>query len=142
MTTTTITVDASETLNELVARAPETLPVLQHYGLDTCCGGALPLATAAQHHNLELAGLLTALRAAMGERVIDVRSIPPRERHPLIFDTFAALGPGEAFTLVNDHDPKPLFYQFGAEHTGEFTWIYLQQGPELWQVQISKRAVA
>jgi regulator of cell morphogenesis and NO signaling len=64
MTTSTI-VDGNETLNELVARAPAALPVLQRYGLDTCCGGALPLAVAAEHHGLELAGLLAALREAL-----------------------------------------------------------------------------
>lgn len=138
MTTTTISVGPNETLNELVARAPEALPVLQRFGLDTCCGGALTLAVAAEHHALDLAELLTAIRAALGERAIDVRTVAPRERHPLIFSTFEALGPGEAFTLVNDHDPKPLFYQFNAERQGAFTWEYLEQGPQIWQVRIGK----
>ena len=43
---------------------------------------------------------------------IDVRTIAPRERHPLIFSAFDSLAPGEALELVNDHDPRPLFYQF------------------------------
>jgi iron-sulfur cluster repair protein YtfE (RIC family) len=64
MTAKTI-VDGSETLNELVARAPEALPVLQRYGLDTCCGGALSLAVAAEHHSLSLPELLAALREAL-----------------------------------------------------------------------------
>jgi uncharacterized protein (DUF2249 family) len=46
---------------------------------------------------------------------VDVRTIIPRERHPLIFNTFRGLAPGEAFLLVNDHDPKPLYYQFKAD---------------------------
>lgn len=69
---------------------------------------------------------------------VDVRSIPPRERHPLIFGTFDTLAPGEALLLVNDHDPKPLFYQFQAESKGEFTWDYVETGPEVWQVRIGK----
>ena len=69
---------------------------------------------------------------------IDVRSIPPRLRHPMIFDSFESLGPGEAMLLVNDHDPKPLFYQFQAEANGGFTWDYLDAGPEVWQVRIGK----
>lgn len=40
--------------------------------------------------------------------------------------------------LVNDHDPKPLFYQFQAERTGEFTWEYELQGPKEWRVRIGK----
>lgn len=70
---------------------------------------------------------------------LDVRTIPPRIRHPMIFETFDKLAAGDAFTLMNDHDPKPLYYQFQAERTGQFTWEYQQQGPEVWQVLISKK---
>ena len=62
---------------------------------------------------------------------LDVRSEPPARRHELIFDTYHDLQPGTAFVLVNDHDPKPLRYQFEAEHAGAFTWDYLEQGPEV-----------
>jgi iron-sulfur cluster repair protein YtfE (RIC family) len=60
-----ITITAEDTLNLIVARYPQALPVLQHYGLDTCCGGALPLHTAAQHHGLDLAEVVAALRVAL-----------------------------------------------------------------------------
>lgn len=70
------------------------------------------------------------------DALIDVREIPPRERHPKIFAMFAALSPGESFELVNDHDPKPLYYQFAAEHADRFTWQYLESGPEVWRVEI------
>lgn len=69
---------------------------------------------------------------------LDVRTIPPRERHPLIFGTFDSLQPGDALLLVNDHDPKPLFYQFQAESKNEFTWDYLEKGPDVWRVRIGK----
>lgn len=71
---------------------------------------------------------------------IDVRTIVPRDRHPLIFGTFAHLAPGEALLLINDHDPKPLYYQFQAEHGGEFEWEYLESGPQVWQVRIGRAA--
>jgi uncharacterized protein (DUF2249 family) len=70
--------------------------------------------------------------------VLDVREIPPRERHPQILDTFAGLASGESMELVNDHDPKPLRYQFEAELPGTFTWTYLEEGPEAWRVRIGK----
>jgi len=50
------------------------------------------------------------------------------------------LGVGAGFVLVNDHDPKPLRYQFEAEHADDFTWDYLEQGPEVWRVRIGKPA--
>ena len=69
---------------------------------------------------------------------VDVRTIVPRERHPLIFNTFHGLAPGETFLLVNDHDPKPLYYQFKAELGDVFDWEYLESGPEVWKVRIGK----
>jgi uncharacterized protein (DUF2249 family) len=69
---------------------------------------------------------------------LDVREIAPRQRHARIFETFGSLQPGEAFVLVNDHDPKPLYYQFNAEQAGQFTWEYLEQGPETWRVRVGK----
>jgi len=72
------------------------------------------------------------------EPILDIRPIPPMHRHPLIFDKFNALQSSEGFILVNDHNPKPLFYQFQAELTGQFSWDYLEEGPEAWRVRIGR----
>ncbi len=71
--------------------------------------------------------------------VLDVREVPPARRHELIFEKFACLRPGQSFILVNDHAPRPLYYQFQAEHHGEFTWEYLEEGPFVWRVRIGRR---
>ena len=68
--------------------------------------------------------------------VIDVRPLPPREKHPRIFELFDALVRGDAFELVNDHDPKPLYYQLVGERGPGFEWTYLEEGPEIWRVRI------
>ncbi len=70
---------------------------------------------------------------------LDVRVIPPPQKHPTIFGRWNALVSGQSFTLVNDHDPKPLYYHFEAEHHGEFEWEYLESGPQVWRVRISKK---
>lgn len=69
---------------------------------------------------------------------LDVRTIAPRERHPLIFSTFRALAAGQVMELVNDHDPRPLYYQLQAEMPGTFTWETLEQGPDSWRVAITR----
>ncbi len=69
---------------------------------------------------------------------LDVRTILPRDRHPMIFNTFDNLKPGESFELVNDHAPKPLYYQFLHERDGLFTWEYLEEGPDTWRVRITR----
>lgn len=74
------------------------------------------------------------------QKTIDVRTIVPRERHPLLFETFDNLAEGESFELVNDHDPKPLYYQFMAERPGQLGWEYLEEGPETWRVVLTKQA--
>lgn len=47
----------------------------------------------------------------------------------------------ESFILVNDHDPRPLFCQFQAERAGAFTWRYLEEGSDVWRVEIAKPAL-
>ncbi|NHN42769.1 DUF2249 domain-containing protein [Halorubellus sp. JP-L1] len=51
----------------------------------------------------------------MPATTLDLRDVPPRERHPKIHDAFEALDSGEDLEIVNDHEPKPLFYEFQAE---------------------------
>lgn len=51
----------------------------------------------------------------MAEQELDLREIPPPQRHPKIFEAFEALESGEALTLINDHEPRPLYHQMSAE---------------------------
>jgi len=69
---------------------------------------------------------------------LDLRPLPPPQRHKQIFEKWSALPAGGALRITNDHDPKPLYYQFEAEHEGEFTWDYEQQGPSDWIVMIGR----
>jgi len=70
---------------------------------------------------------------------VDARKYPPREKHPVIFATFDNLKPGEKMEIINDHDPRPLHYQFLMERPEQFEWEYLEEGPEVWRVAISKK---
>lgn len=69
---------------------------------------------------------------------IDVRSLAPAQRHEKIFQLVDKLAPGASFVLVNDHDPKPLYYQIEAEHPQQFSWTYLEKGPVVWRVEIGR----
>ncbi len=72
--------------------------------------------------------------------VLDVRQEPHARRHELIFSKYHELGAGQGFELVNDHDPKPLYYQFDAQFGDAFSWDYLEQGPQVWRVRVGKPA--
>ncbi len=80
----------------------------------------------------------TAADAAAAADTLEVRHLPPAQRHQLIFERFNALPVGGSFVLVNDHDPKPLYYQLAAEYAGNLLWEYLEQGPEVWRVRMGK----
>jgi uncharacterized protein (DUF2249 family) len=69
---------------------------------------------------------------------VDVRSLVPAQRHQKIFQLVGELTAGTSFVLVNDHDPKPLYYQLEAEYPQQFSWTYLERGPDVWRVEIGR----
>lgn len=70
--------------------------------------------------------------------IINAPDYPPRIRHQAIFEAFDGLSAGEVMLLVNDHEPRPLYYQFQAERPGNFGWEYIEEGPEIYRVAITK----
>ena len=70
---------------------------------------------------------------------VDVRIYQPVDKHPTIFKTFESLAKSETMELINDHDPRPLHYQFIMERPDQFEWEYLEQGPTVWRVAITKK---
>lgn len=81
---------------------------------------------------------MTNVTATSDSKVVDVRTLPPAQRHEKIFQLVNELTPGGRFVLVNDHDPKPLYYQLEAEYPKQFSWSYLERGPAVWKVEIGK----
>jgi regulator of cell morphogenesis and NO signaling len=71
-----------------------------------------------------------------------VPELQPALKHPTIFRKFDSLNEGESFVIINDHDPKPLYYQLLAERGNIFSWDYLEQGPEVWKVHVKKNDAA
>jgi regulator of cell morphogenesis and NO signaling len=76
--------------------------------------------------------------ALENENILNVTLIEPKLKHPTIFERFDELISGESLILHNDHDPKPLYYELSAERGDIFSWQYLEQGPEMWKVKITK----
>jgi uncharacterized protein (DUF2249 family) len=70
---------------------------------------------------------------------VDVRPVAPKHRLEAIMGAFDALGPGGGVELVVDHDPRCMYYTLGALHGKEsFTFEYLENGPEVWRVQVTR----
>ena len=81
----------------------------------------------------------TTAHGASEAVVLDVRQMPPWERHPRIFEMIDGLKPGQALQLVNDHEPKPLYYQIMAERPGQFDWESREEAPRHWVAVITRR---
>ena len=61
--TTETTITGTMTLNEISLAVPRALEVFARYRLDSCCGGAKPLALVCERHGLDLDEVLKELRA-------------------------------------------------------------------------------
>jgi uncharacterized protein (DUF2249 family) len=72
--------------------------------------------------------------------VLDVTSTPHGQRRLHVLARYSRLARGEAFTLIDDHDPEILRHEFQATHPGTFTWDYLRTGPLRWQIRIGRVA--
>jgi uncharacterized protein (DUF2249 family) len=70
---------------------------------------------------------------------VDVRKYQPKDKHNMVFSTIDSLKTGEKMELINDHDPKPLYYQLMVEYKDQFDWEYLEEGPDVWRVAITKK---
>jgi len=76
----------------------------------------------------------------MSEKTVqlDLRGMPVFQRHPRVFEELEALEGGETLRITNDHDPRPLFYQFEREFKDKCDWEYVKEGPGEWVVDIKK----
>ena len=52
------------TVNEIIKKHPATIAVFSRHHIDSCCGGALPLAEVARKHRLDFIALLAELEQA------------------------------------------------------------------------------
>lgn len=70
--------------------------------------------------------------------VLDLRGIPCVLRHAAVFDEFDALEAGNAFVILNDRDPAALKVHFESRALVSYGWEYLQAGPEVWRVRVTR----
>lgn len=55
------------TIADLVEHAPGTLTIFSVYGLDTCCGGGLPLREALSRHGIEAEPVIAEVAVLVSE---------------------------------------------------------------------------
>jgi regulator of cell morphogenesis and NO signaling len=58
---TTPRIDPSLTVNEILLRYPAAVTVINAYGIDSCCGGGIPLEAVAREQQLDLDAITAEL---------------------------------------------------------------------------------
>ena len=82
---------------------------------------------------------MSALKPSQQE--IDVRGLPPHERHGKVLELFDVLKPGEALSVVNDHEPVHLvaFMKHERRDFDPEAYEAHQRGPGEWVGVFAKR---
>jgi uncharacterized protein (DUF2249 family) len=70
---------------------------------------------------------------------LDTRTIPHAIRHATIFGALDGLRPESSLLLTANHDPVPLLAQLQQRAPGAFDVAYVERGPELWRLQLTRR---
>lgn len=71
--------------------------------------------------------------------LLDVRGVPPRGRFERIMGAYEALALGDTLELTVDHDPECMYFTLaGTRGRESFAFEYLDRGPLLWRVQVTK----
>lgn len=54
-------IEPDYTVNEIIKRYPAALPVMNAFGVDTCCGGEDPITVAAANANVPLEAIVARI---------------------------------------------------------------------------------
>jgi uncharacterized protein (DUF2249 family) len=72
---------------------------------------------------------------------VDGRTIEPHPEKPkTVFKTFATLAKDEAFEFILDHDPFHLTTIMDNVFPGQYSWQYLEKGPDVFRIEIGRKA--
>ncbi|MFG2053202.1 DUF2249 domain-containing protein [Micromonospora sp. NPDC048930] len=72
---------------------------------------------------------------------LDVRLLPHDRRHATVLAALDALPVGGALVLVAPHAPRPLLAEIEVRYRGGMLAEWLQDGPDTWQVRLSRQPV-
>ncbi len=79
---------------------------------------------------------------ASREVSVDAQTLPLSERASRILAVFDTLCPGESFEFASGVPPRRLLSQFQAERKGLFEWATVDQGPDMWRIELFRRRAA
>ena len=69
---------------------------------------------------------------------LDLRPLPVPLRVPAVLHTLRHLGAPEALDVVAEIDPRQLHAQLRAEAPGRYSLNYIENGPAVWRLRITR----
>ena len=70
---------------------------------------------------------------------LDLDVLPPAFAHRAALERFSRLRPGERLRVRSGRELQSLWNVLACGRPGEFGWAYLQEGPDQWRVEVTRR---
>jgi uncharacterized protein (DUF2249 family) len=70
---------------------------------------------------------------------VDLRDLPREFAHRAALERFSRMRPGERLVLTSGDELDSLWNVLAWGHPGEFGWTCLENGPERWRVEVTRR---
>jgi uncharacterized protein (DUF2249 family) len=78
--------------------------------------------------------------SVLSRPAVDIRTLGAcTDRKAHVLAAFDALATGESLVVVNDHKPRGLLLHLHEQRPGQFEWSPLEEGPQVYQVEVMKR---
>jgi uncharacterized protein (DUF2249 family) len=71
---------------------------------------------------------------------VDLDVLPREFAHRAALERFSRLRPGEKVLLRSSRELDGLWNVLSCGRPGEYGWAYLEEGPELWRAELTRRA--
>lgn len=73
------------------------------------------------------------------KNIVNAAEIPDKKKGGIIFNTINQLDFGQEFVIRNTHSTAPLIKLLKREKPGQLKYSYLKEGPEIWELKISRK---
>ena len=70
---------------------------------------------------------------------LDLDVLPPEFAHRAALERFSRLRPGERLRVRSDRQLESLWNVLAYRQPGDFGWAYLQEGPDQWRAEVTRR---
>jgi uncharacterized protein (DUF2249 family) len=71
---------------------------------------------------------------------IDLDVLPSEFAHRAVMERFSRLRPGERLLVRSSCELDSLWNALACQRPGEYGWTHLEEGPQRWRAEVTRRA--